>query len=341
MLDQARGLLSQDFAVDLGSTNVRVSARGRGLVVDEPAVVVVEQQGQGGRVRAVGGEAKEMLGRTPGNIRVVWPIQHGQIDDFELAEALLASCLQRAQGSRPRMRMRTVVCVPSGLSDVQRRAVQESARAAGAREVILVPTVLAAAVGCGLPVTQPVASLVVDIGGGITEVGVVSLGGIVHSEALTVGGQTMDEALVAWLREHHGVLVGARTAEELKIALGGRLLDEQPPVARVKGRALDTGIPREITVTASDLHGALQEPLQTLVEGLRGALKGTSPEAAADILEHGLVLCGGASRIAGLDRILSEQVGLPVVISEHHELAVIRGAESLLEDDPALARISL
>ena len=340
MLDQARGLLSQDYAVDLGSTNVRVSARSRGLLVDEPAVVVVEQQGHGSRVVAFGRAAKDMLGRTPGNIRVAHPIRHGQIDDFELAEALLANCVQAAHGGRPRMRMRMVVGVPANLSDVQRRAVQESARAAGGREVVLVPTVLAAAVGAGLPVHQPVASLLVDIGGWTTDIGILSLGGIVHSHTLNLAGESFDEALVDWIREHHGVLVGQRTAEDLKIALGSHLLDEPPPVARVKGRALDTGIPRELTVRAEDLLAALEAPLALLVEGLRETLQQATPEAAADILEHGLVLCGGSSRLAGLDRLISDRVGLPVVVSELHEHAVIRGAELLLEDDKALARIS-
>ncbi len=304
-------------------------------------MVVIEQQGSGGRVVATGSQAKEMVGKTPGNIRVVQPIRGGQIDDFELAEALLAACLKKAQTGRPRMRTRVVVAVPPGLSPGQRRAVLESARSAGAREVTLVPSLIASAIGAGLPVFDPVASLVVDIGGGTTEVGVISLGGLISSAALPIGGETFDQALIDWLKDAEGVLIGSRTAEELKVALGPRMMDDPPPVAQVKGRDLTSGIPRDLTVRASDLAAALGSPLQRLVDALRECLSVLSPEASADILEHGMVLCGGCSRLAGVDSHLSELMKLPVVTSEHHEHTVSAGLLELLDDEPALARVAI
>ena len=340
MIDQALGILAHDLAIDLGTSNTLVYVRGRGLAVEEPSVVAVERGRGGAHVVAVGGEAKRMVGRTPEHISADSPIRDGVIADFALAEALLRACIQRALGARPLVRPRVVVCVPFGITEVERRAVQESARAAGAREVSLVAKPMAAALGAGLPISEPLGNLIVDIGGGTTEVGVISLGGMVASASLRVAGNQMDEAIAAWIRKRHNILIGERTAEEVKLGVGSAIIPAEPQVFHVKGRDLGTGIPREIALSSADTAEALSEPLGLIAEVIRHTLERTPPELASDIVDNGMVLCGGASLLPGLVTWLRERTDLPVNLAGDPRRCAVLGAGYLLEHPDVLARVT-
>ncbi len=339
MLDQALGLLAHDLAIDLGTSTTRVYVRGRGIVVEEPSVVAVERTRSGTRVVAIGAEAKRMVGRTPEHITAARPIREGVIADFELAESLLRACLSLALGNRPLVKPRLVICIPFGITEVERRAVQESARAAGAREVALVGKPIAAAVGAGLPINDPVGNLAIDIGGGTTEVGVISLGGVVSSSSIRVAGDAMDKAIADWIRRRHNVLVGERTAEEVKLRVGCVQLPDEPRRVQVRGRDLSTGIPREVTLESADACEALAEPAEQILEAIRATLERTPPELAADIVDQGMVLCGGASMLPGLAAMIRDATELPVVLAEDPRRCAVLGAGQLLEDPETLARV--
>ena len=341
MLDQALGFLSHELAIDLGSANTLIYMRGRGIVVEEPSVVAVERPRSGARVLAFGVEAKRMVGRTPEHITAVRPIREGAIHDFPLAESLLHACLERALGGRSFVRPRVVAAVPHGTNEVQRRAVADSARSAGCREVTLIDGLIAAGLGCDLPVQEPIGSLVVNIGAGTTEVGVLALGGVAASTTLTLAGDDIDAAIAQWVREKHNLLVGERTAEEIKLAVGCARPPSERRAIQITGRDLREGIPREIGLTSDEICTAIQPPLKRILDAIQQTLSRTAPELAADILEHGLVLCGGTALLPDLDRLLSEATGLPVVVAADPLRCVALGAGRLLTTPDLLDRASI
>ncbi len=342
MFEQALGFFSSDIAIDLGTANTLVYAVGRGIVVDEPSVVAVTR-GPGtsyGKVLAVGAEAKRMLGRTPGNIVAIRPLKDGVIADFEITEAMLRYFIQAALGRRTVMHPRMLVCIPFGITEVEKRAVQESARSAGAREVLLMPEPMAAALGAGLPVNEAVGSMVVDIGGGTTEVAVISLGGIAVSQSLRVAGDQMDEAIANFIKRKYNCLVGERTAEDVKLAVGCASLPAQTKRVVVKGRDISTGVPRQVEITSEDAVEALQDAVAQIIEVVRTTLEQTPPELAADIIDQGIVLAGGGSLLTNLDEVLRDATGLPVVVADDPLRCVALGAGEALEDPELLARVT-
>ncbi len=341
MLEQALGRLAHELAIDLGTANSRVFLRGKGVVVESPSVVAVERSTEGSRVVATGAEAKRMLGRTPEHITAVSPIREGVIADYALVDELLRDSVKQATGSRKASRSRMIICVPQATTDVERRAVQDSARAMGAREVTLVAKSVAAAIGAGLPVHEAIGSVVVDIGAGVTEIAVLSLGGLVDSTSIRVAGQTLDAALMAWVRDHHNVLLGTRAAEEVKLAIGCAMPRLEAAQARFTGRDLGSGIPRELTLSSDDVLAAVRAPLVAIAEAIRQVLARTSPEIAGDIAELGLVLTGGTALLPGIDAWIRDQTGLAVVTAEDPERCTCKGAGKLLEEPDVLARLAL
>jgi rod shape-determining protein MreB len=343
LLESALGLLSSDLAIDLGTANTLVYATGRGLVVDEPSVVAMARGPTGviGRVLAVGADAKRMVGRTPGNIVAVRPLKDGVIADFEVTEAMLRYFMQQAMGRRSFKHPRAVVCIPYRITEVEKRAVQESARSAGAREVLLVPEPMAAAIGAGLPVTEPIGSMIVDIGGGTTEVAVISIGGIATTTSLRVAGDAMDEAIVAYARRRYNVLIGERTAEEVKLAIGCAAPPPERMSMVVKGRDLSSGTPRQIELTGEDVAEALVDAVSQIVEAVRHTLEKTPPELGADIIDQGIVLAGGGALLRHLDDVLRDATGLPVVLAEDPLRCVVMGAGECLERPELLKRVAL
>ena len=343
MIDQALGFLSHDLAIDLGTANTLVYATGRGIVVDEPSVVAVSK-GPGsmmGKVLAVGAEAKRMVGRTPGNIVAIRPLKDGVIADFAVTEQMLRYFIEVALGKRTFLHPRMVVCIPFGITEGEKRAVQESARSAGAREVFLVPEPLAAAIGAGLPINDPVGSMIVDIGGGTTEVAVISLGGIATSQSLRVAGDQMDEAISAYIKRKFNCLVGERTAEEIKLAVGCAAPITPVRSIHVKGRDMTAGVPKQFEFTSDDAAEALQDSVAQIIETVRITLEHTQPELAADIIDHGLVLAGGGALLLALDEVLRDATGLPVVIAEDPLRCVALGAGATLENPELLKRVAL
>ena len=339
VFDQALGLLSNELAIDMGTSTTLIHVRGRGVLVEEPSVVAVERPS--GRVVAFGQEAKRMVGRTPEHISAACPIQEGIIQDFPLAESLLSACVERALGGRGLVRPRLIASVPHGTDIVQRRAVADSARSVGCRELTLVSALLAAGIGCGLPIDEPVGSLVIDIGGGTTEVGVLTLGGLASATAVPTAGDDLDAAIVQWVRERHQLLIGERTAEEIKIGVGCAVSPREVRAVQVTGRDLREGIPREITVSSRDVCAALQTPLTRIVDAIQQTLSSTPPELAADIYEHGMVLCGGGARLSYLEDFLSKATGLRTTIATDPHRCVAIGAGMLLEDEALLKRAAL
>ncbi len=330
-----------DIAVDLGTSHTRIWVRGSGVVVDEPTVVATHRGARGREVVAVGAEAREMIGRTPAGTEVVRPVRGGVVADFEATEQLLTVLLRRALG-RTMRRPRIVVCVPSTTTEVERRAVQESARSAGAREVALLPTAMCAAAGAGLPIKEPVGSVIVDVGGGRTEVAVVSLGGMVVYRSARVAGDAMDDAITAWLRAEHDVDVGTSTAEGIKITVGGAM-DLEGPVLRtiVRGRDLQGGGPRELGLTSTEVVKALAVPVAAVRDALLEVLAETPPELSADLVDRGVLVCGGAARLRGLSAVLRDASGLAVLEAEQPETAVARGAGELMEDQELFDRVAI
>ena len=325
----------RDMAVDLGTANTLVFIRGRGIVLFEPSVVAISEET--GKVHAVGAEAKRMIGRTPASIRATRPLRHGVIADFEMTEAMLRHFITRAGGSRFAF-ARVVLCVPSGITDVERRAVDEATRVAGARTVYLIEEPMAAAIGAGLPVADAVASMVIDVGGGTTEVAVISLGGMVVWESIRVGGYEMDDAIVDYVKSMHKLLIGQETAEVAKIEIGSVSPDDDAAETTVAGRDLVTGLLRRVTVSGSDMRRALEGPVGRIVAAVKDTLERTPPELAADLGERGIVLAGGGSLLRGLDEKLREEVGLPVQIADSPLTCVVEGAGRSLDELETLDR---
>jgi rod shape-determining protein MreB len=338
IFDQILGWFSNDLAIDLGTANTLVYVKGKGIVSSEPSVVAVCKDGRGpDKVRAVGREAKEMLGRTPGNIVAIRPMKDGVIADFEVTEAMLRYFIARAHNRSKLLRPRIVIAVPSGITEVEKRAVRESAMSAGAREVFLIEEPMAAAIGAGLPVTEPSGNMIVDIGGGTTEVAVISLSGIVYSNSTRVGGDKMDEAIINYVKRKYNLLVGERTAELIKMKVGTAYPTEDIQTMEVKGRDLVGGVPKTLEIKSDEVREALAEPINAVVEAVRIALERTPPELGADIVDKGIVMVGGGSLLRNLDILLREATGLPVMLAEDPLTAVALGTGRCL-DEPRLLR---
>ena len=342
ILNPIFGWLSNDLAIDLGTANTLVYVRGNGIVLDEPSVVAVRRNGRGGnKVLAVGQEAKMMLGRTPGHIEAIRPMKDGVIADFEVAEAMLRYFIKKANNRRTLIRPRVIACVPSGITQVEKRAVRESAESAGAREVFLIEEPMAAAIGAGLPITEPTSNMVVDIGGGTTEVAVISLAGIVYSKSVRVGGDKMDEAILQYIKSKYNLLIGERSAELIKTTVGNAHRDEKAEHMQIKGRDLATGIPKIIGIDSDEVRQAIIEQIKTIVETVKSALEQTPPELAADIVDNGIVLTGGVALLKGLDNLLREETGLPITITEDPLTTVVLGSGKALDEIDTLREIMI
>ena len=333
MLSGLLGMFSADMAIDLGTANTLVYVKGRGIVLNEPSVVAIIEKGGKKQVLAVGEEAKMMLGRTPGNIQAIRPMRDGVIADFEIAEEMIKHFIRKVHNRRSFANPQIIVCVPSGSTAVERRAIQESALSAGARRVYLIEEPMAAAIGAGLPVTEPTGSMVVDIGGGTTEVAVLSLGGIVYARSVRVGGDKMDEAIIAYIRRHHNLLVGEASAERIKKEVGSAAIpaDGDGLTIAIKGRDLMNGVPKEIAIGQKQIAESLAEPVGAIVEAVKVALEATPPELAADIVDKGIVLTGGGALLTNLDQVLRDETGLPVSIADDALSCVALGTGKALE----------
>ena len=328
------GALSSDMAIDLGTANTLVYVKGRGIVLNEPSVVATINRGGKKQVRAVGNDAKMMLGRTPGNIEAIRPMRDGVIADFEIAEEMIKHFIRKVHNRRSFANPMIIVCVPSGSTAVERRAIQESALSAGARRVYLIEEPMAAAIGAGLPVSEPTGSMVVDIGGGTTEVAVLSLGGIVYSRSVRVGGDKMDEAIIGYIRRNHNLLVGESSAERIKKTIASACPpdDGEGRTMEIKGRDLMNGVPKELIITERQISESLQEPVSAIVEAVKVALENTAPELAADIVDKGIVLTGGGALLANMDTVLRQATGLPVSVAEDPLLCVALGTGHAVEN---------
>lgn len=334
MFSKLMGWLSADMAIDLGTANTLVYVKGKGIVLNEPSVVAIEEYRGKKQVLAVGNEAKQMLGRTPGNIHAIRPLRDGVIADFEIAEEMIKYFIRKVHNRRTFASPMVIVCVPSGSTAVERRAIQESAEAAGARKVWLIEEPMAAAIGADLPVTEPTGSMVVDIGGGTTEVAVLSLGGIVYARSVRVGGDKMDSAIISYIRRNHNLLVGEGSSEKIKKEIGSACAPEngEGRTIEIKGRDLMNGVPKEIIITERQVAESLNEPVAQIVEAVKVALEHTAPELAADIVDKGIVLTGGGALLANLDQVLRNATGLPVSIAEEPLACVVKGTGKSLDN---------
>lgn len=335
------GWLSADMAIDLGTANTLVYVKGKGIVLNEPSVVAIEEYRGKKQVLAVGNEAKQMLGRTPGNINAIRPLRDGVIADFEIAEEMIKYFIRKVHNRRTFASPMVIVCVPSGSTAVERRAIQESAEAAGARKVWLIEEPMAAAIGADLPVTEPTGSMVVDIGGGTTEVAVLSLGGIVYARSVRVGGDKMDAAIISYIRRNHNLLVGEGSAERIKKEIGSACAPDagEGRIIEIKGRDLMNGVPKEIIITERQVAESLSEPVSQIVEAVKVALEHTAPELAADIVDKGIVLTGGGALLTNLDQVLRNATGLPVSIAEDPLACVVKGTGKALDEMSRLRSI--
>jgi rod shape-determining protein MreB len=349
LFDAILGMFSNDLAIDLGTANTLVYLKGKGVVVSEPSVVAVQKDSVGQRkVLAVGTDAKNMLGRTPGSIVAIRPMKDGVIADFDITEEMLRYFIRKIHNRKALVRPRIVICVPSGITQVEKRAVKESAESAGAREVYLIEEPMAAAIGAGLPITEASGNMIVDIGGGTTEVAVISLAGIVYAKSVRVGGDKMDEALTQHLKRKYNLLIGERTSEQIKITIGSAYPDGPYSPAEgkvdtmeVKGRDLVSGIPKTLEIGAQEIREALSEPINAIVEAVRISLERTPPELAADIVDKGIVLAGGGALLRNLDQLLREETGLPVVIAEDPLSCVVLGSGKVLDELDLLKQVTV
>jgi len=341
MFSKLLGMLSADMAIDLGTANTLVYVKGRGIVLNEPSVVATASVKGRKQVLAVGEEAKMMLGRTPGNIEAIRPLRDGVIADFEIAEEMIKHFIRKVHNRRGFSAPQVIVCVPSGSTAVERRAIQESAESAGARRVFLIEEPMAAAIGAGLPVTEPTGSMVVDIGGGTTEVAVLSLGGIVYSRSVRVGGDMMDEAIIAYIRRNHNLLVGEGSAERIKKEIGSACVppDGDGGVMEIKGRDLMNGVPKELVISERQIAESLAEPVSAIIEGVKVALEHTAPELAADIVDKGIVMTGGGALLGNIDLVLRHATGLPVTLAEEPLSCVALGTGRCLEEMKTLKNV--
>ncbi len=341
MLRKILDFFSNDLAIDLGTANTLVYAKDRGIITNEPSVVAVQKDARGSRkVLSVGKEAKKMLGRTPGSIVAIRPMKDGVIADFEVTGAMLKYFIMKVHNRRRLVRPRIIVCVPSGITPVEQRAVKDAAEAAGAREVYLMEEPMAAAIGAGLPVTEAAGNMIVDIGGGTTEVAVISLAGIVYSQSVRIAGDKMDEAISQYIKKKYNLLIGERTAEEIKINIGNAYPEDEIKEMEVKGRDLVEGIPKTIVVNSNEIRDSLMEPINAIVQGVRIALERTPPELAADIVDRGIVLAGGGALLRNLDILLREETGLPVMLAEDPLSAVVLGAGKALGEITLLKEVA-
>ena len=343
MFSRLFGFMSADMAIDLGTANTLVYVKGRGIVLNEPSVVAIADVRGKKQVLAVGEEAKNMVGRTPGNITAIRPMRDGVIADFEVAEEMIKHFIHKVHNRRMFASPQIVICVPSGSTAVERRAIQESAESAGARRVQLIEEPMAAAIGAGLPVTAPSGSMIVEIGGGTTEVAVISLGGIVYARSVRVGGDRMDDAIIAYIRRNHNLLIGESSAEKLKMELGAAIPDSSKedggPWREVKGRDLMNGVPREVLVSQEQIADSLAEPVSQIVEAVSVALENTPPELAADIVDKGIMLTGGGSQLLRLDDVLRQATGLPIIVAENPLDCVALGTGRALEEMKKLRNV--
>ncbi len=331
LTDRLFGNFGSDMAIDLGTANTLVSVRGQGIVINEPSVVAIEKQDQ--RVLAVGADAKEMLGRTPGSIIAMRPLKDGVIADFDVTEAMLRYFISRAQGKRMSWhpKPRVVVCVPSGVTSVEKRAVFEATITAGARQAFLIEEPMAAAIGAGLPVDSPTGSMVVDIGGGTTEVAVISMGGIVNATSIRIAGDAFDAAVVQYAKTHYNIAIGERTAEEIKITIGSAAPLVEEVDVEVRGRDLLSGLPRTVRIESEDVREALEEPIAKMIKAVKDTLDETPPDLASDLMEYGITLTGGGGMLRGLDERLRAEIGVPVHVSETALINVVEGCAMVLE----------
>jgi rod shape-determining protein MreB len=339
IFDSLIGLFSNDLAIDLGTANTVVFVRGKGIVLREPSVVAIHNETK--EILAVGSEAKQMLGRTPGNIVAIRPMRDGVIANFEITEAMIKHFIRRVHNRKTLVRPRVVIAVPSGITQVEKRAVRDSAISAGAREVYLMEEPMAAAIGVGLPISNPIGNMIVDVGGGTTEVAVISLSGIVYSKSVRVAGDEMDEAIINYIKRKYNLLIGERTAEEIKIKIGSAYPLNEKQEMEIKGRDLVAGIPKTLLVNDEEIREALAEPVGTIVETVKVALERTPPELAADIVDKGIVMAGGGSMIRGLDLLLREETGLPIILAEDPLSAVALGTGKALDELELLRKVSI
>jgi rod shape-determining protein MreB len=340
-LDPILGWFSNDLAIDLGTANTLVYVKGKGIVLSEPSVVAVRKNSRDrNKVLAVGREAKMMLGRTPGNIIAIRPMKDGVIADFEITEAMLRHFIRKVHNRRSLIRPRIIVCVPSGITPVEKRAVRESAESAGAREVYLIEEPMAAAIGAGLPITEPICNMVVDIGGGTTEVAVISLAGIVYSRSVRVGGDKMDEGILQYVKRNYNLLIGERTSEIIKTTIGNAFPGEMETMD-VKGRDLVTGIPKIISINSDEVRQAIQEQIDSIVATVKTALEQTPPELAADIVDRGIHLTGGGALLKSLDLLLHQETGLPIKICEDPLATVVLGSGRALDNLDILKEVMI
>jgi rod shape-determining protein MreB len=342
LLDPLFGLFSNDLAIDLGTANTLVYVKGKGIVLNEPSVVAIKKADRGGnKVLAVGKEAKTMLGRTPGDIVATRPMKDGVIADFDITETMLRYFIRKVHNRRSLVRPRIIISVPSGVTQVEKRAVRESAESAGAREVYLIEEPMAAAIGADLPITEPTSNIVVDIGGGTTEVAVISLAGTVYSRSVRVGGDKMDEAILQHIKRKYNLLIGLQTAELIKITVGNAYPMDEPEFIEVKGRDLVTGIPKILTIDSEEVRKAISEQVETIVETVRIVLEQTPPELSADVVDKGIVLTGGGALLKNLDTLLREETRLPITITDDPLTTVVLGAGKCLDNLPLLKEILL
>ncbi len=341
MFSRLFGLFSTDMAIDLGTANTLVFVKNKGIVLNEPSVVAIATHRGKRQILAVGEEAKQMVGRTPGNIEAIRPLRDGVIADFEVAEEMIKHFIRRVHPRRSFASPRMIICVPSGSTAVERRAIQESAESAGARQVFLIEEPMAAAIGAGLPVTEPTGSMVVDIGGGTTEVAILSLGGIVYAKSIRVGGNKMDEAIISYVRRNHSLLIGESTAESVKIKIGSACLPEdgQGEVLEIRGRDLMNGVPKEIVISQRQIAESLAEPVNSIIEAVKVALEHTAPELSADIVDKGIVLTGGGALLGNLDFVLRHSTGLPITIADEPLNCVAMGTGRCLEQMATLRNV--
>ncbi len=329
-------MLSKKIGIDLGTSTVLIYVKGEGIVVNEPSLVAVNRDGT--RILAVGRQALEMVGRTPETIQVVRPMRDGVIADFVVTEGMLHHFIGKVQGRQRIFKPEIMICVPSGVTSVERRAVTEAAISAGARQAWLIDEPLAAAIGAGLPIAEPRGNAVCDVGGGTTEIAVISLSGMVVAHSIRVGGNRIDDAIVAYMKRRHNLLIGERTAEEVKVAIGSAVLFKEPLTTEVRGRDIMSGLPRSLEVSSNEVTEAIQEPLRLIVGAVRGVLEETPPELAADIYDRGIVLTGGGAQLRGLDRYLAMHTGIPAVVADDPQTSVVRGTGLALEHFEVLKR---
>jgi len=342
LFDFILGRFSNDLAIDLGTANTLVYVKGKGIVLSEPSVVAVHVDSRGvKKVLAVGMEAKNMLGRTPGNIVAIRPLREGVIADFDITEAMLRHFILMVHNRRALVRPRIIVSIPSGITQVERRAVKETVESAGAREIFLIEEPMAAAIGAGLPITEPVSSMVVDIGGGTTEVAVISLSGIVYAKSVRVAGDQMDEEIVQYMRRRFSLLIGERSGEIIKTTIGCAYPDPELKKMDVKGRDLISGIPKIVEINSEEIREAILEPVSLIIDAIKDALENTPPELAGDIVDRGIMLTGGGALLRGLDVLIREETGLPVTIADDPLSAVVRGAGMALDHLDILKEVTV